>query len=163
MEEFTQSQAAMLSGYDERSFRSLLDKRIILASPATRNTGRGKAKTFLRPEVRVASVLNRLDRGLSVFQQAGVADWLREHLASYARSNHDAYALVSPSERDEGWKGWIHYVSDQNTIPVTWGLGEEQLTLRTFVAASIKDALFWDDEEILKRIFGDAAQPKDTE
>ena len=155
MEEFTQAQAAMLSGYDERAFRSLLDKRIILASPSTRNSGRGKAKTFLRHEVRVASVLNRLDLRLSVFQQAGIADWLRQHLSSFVGQAHDAYAVIAFNDDGEAWQGWIHHVRPDQTIPITIGLGDEQEVMDRFVAASIKRALFWDEDGTIEAIFSE--------
>ena len=80
MDEFTQAQAAILSGYDERAFRTLVERRIVLPTPATRITGRGKAKIFDRSEVRVASVLQRIGQGLDPHALSLIADLLRKGL-----------------------------------------------------------------------------------
>lgn len=152
MEEFTQSQAAMISGYDERAFRGLLDKRIILASPETRNTGRGKAKTFLRHEVRVAAVLKQLDLGLSTFQQAGIADWLRQHVSRFLHDKN-AYAVLEFSTSGDQWQGDIRHAGDDQLLSVMIGSGEDARPMRRFIAVHLGQALWWDEDEKLELIF----------
>lgn len=163
MEEFTQSEAAVLSGYDERSFRALLEKRIILASPATRNFGRGKAKTFQRHEVRVASILRYLDQGYSVIQLADIADWIRRNLAGamrHASEKFEPYFIVESGFGNDGWRGKIEYATD-------WSQGGDlrisvmvegddggKTALPRFSAARLTSALWWDDDEKIAQIFG---------
>lgn len=154
MDIFTQAQAAIASGYDERAFRSLLDKRIILPSPETRNSGRGKAKTFLRHEVRVAAVLNQLDLGLSTFQKAGVADWLRQHLSRFMLED-TAFAVLEFSKDGEQWQGDFRYAGDQTGLSVVIGEGDDQRILRRFIAVHIKSVLWWDSDENLALIFSE--------
>lgn len=155
MDEFTQHQAAVLSGYDERAFRSLVEKRIILASPATRNSGRGKAKTFLRDEIRVASILNGVDHGLTVFQRAGVADFIRREIAPLVRSNQESYIIISTRDYDEGWNGWIKYLSESKEIIVpTEHFRDGIKGIHKFFAVNVQRALYWEKEGVIGELFG---------
>jgi hypothetical protein len=172
MDEFTQPQSALLSRYDERTFRSLVEKRIILPSPATRNFGRGKLKTFTRDEVRIASILRQLDIGLTTFQQAGVTDWIRKHLSNVlrtAKKEKPPYIILETDIEGEGWIGTFRDAYDGRYISFMIEEGESERPLHRFMAANILQALWWDDEDIVAAVLSaptqeaEVAPAQDTE
>lgn len=182
MDEFNQQQAGLLSGYEDREFRSLVDKRIILPSPATRHFGRGKAKTFMRAEVRVATILRQLDFGLSPFQQAGITDWIRQHLADVAfRSSADhPYYILLELGGGEGWKGKFEQAwgdrhtdhskpnhplveNDARKISVMINDDGTSRPMHRIIGANVTTALWWDDDEKLASIFSEPTDVVDAE
>ncbi len=172
MHEFTQIQAALFSNYDERGFRSLVDKRIILPSPATRNFGRGKLKTFMRDEVRVASLLRRLDVGLSVYQQAGITDWIRIRLADVlwsARKENPPYIILETDISGDDWRGTFSTArgdingwgdsrresADMKISIMIDGYNGIKRPMYRFVAVNVLEALWWDDDEVIHSFLTD--------
>lgn len=168
MHEFTQAQAAVLTGYSERDFRSRVDKRIFLPTPETRMTGRGKAKSFDRHEVKVASILRKIAYGLRPYQEAEIADWLRREVANVQRAStdsHPSYVLLEASEG--GWRGRFetargrsdfingeHTESADRRISVMFkGDDGVETPANSFFAANINAALWWDDDKFLADFF----------
>lgn len=156
MREFNQAEAASLSRYEERAFRVLVDKRIVLPTPATRVLSRGKPKLFDRHEVMVASVLNVIDMRLSSYQKAEVADWLRRNLNRMhsMSSNKNPVYVILESRGDGSWSGDFEFArglhtrdrdgnwqeDDQRRISV---LDENRAPRMSFVAANLQHCLNW--------------------
>lgn len=81
--EFPLAQAAARADMDERSFRLIADRRIILATPRTRTQGRGKQKFYSTDEILIASILAPLLKlGADTFSLGELADQLRGHMGS---------------------------------------------------------------------------------
>jgi hypothetical protein len=169
MDEFTQAQASALSGYNERDFRARVDKRIFLSTPETRATGRGRAKSFDRHEIKVASILKRISYGLTPHQEAGIADWLRRELASVHRTSTDnhPYYVILEATHGGGWRGRFEaargrinynngeYVEDDDR-KISVMFEDEQgakAPANSFFAANVNAALWWDKEGALEMIF----------
>jgi len=177
--DFSQAEAAAISGIDERSFRALIDRGIIIATPETRKLGRGKAKRFDRHEIRVASMMTSLDLNLSVYEQARIADWMRRELASIARmssDNHPYYVVLQPFGKDN-WQGtfeqargeyrWSadgkHEESEDRRISVMMSSDDgTKRVAHKLVLLNVLDALFWDNDEHIRAVLDELANKSGT-
>ena len=78
MREFPLEQAAKRASMDARTFKNLVDRRVIFATPRTRALQRGKQKLYTTNEILIAGVLAPLLRmGATTFDVAEIADSLR--------------------------------------------------------------------------------------
>lgn len=178
MRDFNQAEAAFLSRYEERAFRVLVDKRIVLPTPATRVLSRGKPKLFDRHEVMVASVLNVIDMRLSSYQKAEVADWLRRNLNRMhtMSSNKNPVYVVLEGRGDGSWSGDFEFARGQY-VPASGGRLEEDDQRRisvldenreprgAFVAANLQNCLNWtalNDDDLAGLVQAGLAAPETT-
>jgi hypothetical protein len=154
--EYPLSQAAARAGMDQRSFRLLADRRIVLATPRTRTQGRGKQKLYSTDEVLIASILAPLVKlGADTFSLGELADWLRGNLGSRefeaARRGAPVYVRLRYSEADS-WGAHLYearsFTADANKddasnffLPATEPGSATTTWAREFIAVKLDDRI----------------------
>ncbi|RAI40062.1 hypothetical protein CH341_24585 [Rhodoplanes roseus] len=103
------TQAAARIRQSERTFRLFADKGIVLATPETRTSGRGRAKVYAATELAIGYIAGDLLRlGLTTPVLIGLADWLRSHTGGRffkdAREGKPIYVRLAVNLPD-GWSG----------------------------------------------------------
>lgn len=139
--EFSLSQAAERSDLDERSFRLLADRRVILATPRTRTQGRGKQKLYTTDEILIAAILAPLLKmGADTFALGDLANLLRRQTGSLefdaARKGADVYLRF---QYVKGTKWRVHIFKIENDAVSVTDTGS--VAMQDFIAIRLTDRI----------------------